>query len=359
MTTTLTKRLASLCFYGPVVAAMYFFMYAISNGRGLLGFLLVCGSLGVALMIFMKVIEIERRELKKQRKVLASYKMSVIDVDDLPTIISSDALTRVVVDEKKSRFYVWLAIDDTGVPLRKARQDMRYRFFNYAFKDLQAVAVVIDGSVYLSSEYHLNAVLSNFIHEDTEPVNRVITNAIPYDKVRKMTLLIQTNHEQYPIYPVRLYSDPYAYVEKASSDYVKTLESVQMWFDRLDSFITEMENNRAVAAVQKPTEREVSKPVQQPAVLGKLARPIEPVAEKEVVENTDVQSAEPAMNPVEKKGSSVPEYSYTSEEPEGQDIYEQPYREEEEIGGSKELSYFEQLLEKNRKQMNNPPSERK
>ena len=359
MTTTLTNRLARICFYGPVVAAMYFFVFAISNGRGLMGFFLVCGSLGAALMIFMQIIEIERRELKKQRKVLASYKMSEIDVDNLPTIISSDALTRVVVDEKKGRLYVWLAIDDTGTPLKKARQDMHYRFFNYAFKDLQAVAVVIDGSVYLSREYRLNAVLSNFIDEDTGSVNSAITNAIPNDKVRKMTLLIQTNHEQYPIYPIRLYSDPYAYVEKESADYVKTLESVQLWFDRLDSVISETENKRAVAAVQKPTEREVAKPVQQPAVLGKLAQPRELVAEQEVVENRDVQPAEPAMNLVEKKGSSVPEYSYTLEETEGHDIYEEPYREEEEIGESKELSYFEQLLEKNRKQMNNPPSERK
>lgn len=69
------------------------------------------------------------------------------------------------------------------------------------------------------------------------------------------------------------------------------LESVQLWFDRLDSVISETENKRAVAAVQKPTEREVAKPVQQPAVLGKLSQPTELVAEQEVVENRDVQPA--------------------------------------------------------------------
>ncbi|WOV87027.1 hypothetical protein QWT69_14285 [Sporosarcina oncorhynchi] len=47
------------------------------------------------------------------------------------------------------------------------------------------------------------------------------------------------------------------------------------------------------------------------------------------------------------------------EETEGHDIYEEPYRGKEKTGRGKELSYFEQLLEKNRKQMNHPPSERK
>lgn len=359
MSTEMSRRLASLCFYGPVVAGFYFITIAIFNGKGLFGFLILCVSAGAAFMLFMQVNEIEKRELKKQRKLLASFKMGEIDAEHLPTIISSDALTRVVIDEKKSRLYVWLAVDGAGVPLKKAVYTMEYRFFEYPFEDLQAVAVIIDGSVHLSREYRLNAVMSNFINEDTGSVNSVITNAIPNDKVRKMTLMIQTNNEKHPIYPIRLYSDPYAYVEKASSDYVKTLEIVKMWFDRLDAVISETERKTAVAAGKGTAQPKVAVPAGQPAVLGRLARVAEIEAEKEVVEEKDAQPAESAMNPMEKKDGSVPVYSSEVDETKRQEASEELSREEDETMGNEELSYFEQILKKNRQQMNDSPSKKK
>lgn len=374
MTTKLANRLAGIGCLLPTAAGLYFITYAIFNGKGLLGFLLTIGAVVAAIILFMQVNEVEKSALKKQRKELASFKSSEIDADDLPTIISSDALTRVVIDEGKGRLYVWMAMDDVGNRLKKAKENMHYQFFNHSFKDLEAVAVVVDGNALLSRGYRLNPGLENFIHEDTGAVNSAITNAVPNDKVRKMTLLIQMNREKNPIYPIRLYSDPYAYVEKASSDYTKTLESVKMWYDRLNAVIGESEHKRAVAAVQKKTEPEVTKPVQQPAVLGKLARTIEP----ETVDKKDVRPKEQSSamipsnppqsvvvveendnvrEPVEETATETPVYPSAKVEA-VEPVMQTESDRKAETGEEKELSYFEQLLEKNRKQMNDPPSKR-
>ena len=371
METKLTKQLTGIGCVLPTFAVFYFITFGIFGGKGLFGFFLVLLVTGFGIAILVRAKSMEERELIMQRDRLATYQMKDMDFSRLPTIISSDVLTRISADYEKGRIYLWIGVDADGTPIKKARSGMTYRFFNYALKDLKAAAVVIDGNIRLSSQRHVNPELANFIKQDTGAVETTVINAVPADKVRRMTLIIQMDNENYPFYPIRFYHEPYKYVEKASSDFIRTSENIQAWFDKLVIFI---DNTK-----QKPVpgkshvQQEVVEPSQQPAVAGNLAPGAETNTKAVDSMKEDSLPAEETRIPVKEPNPTVPIYTYTPEErqePELHEIHEEHELHEEhevheessrqeEAKEQKELSYFEQIVEKNRQQMSDPQSRRK
>ncbi|WOV87024.1 hypothetical protein QWT69_14270 [Sporosarcina oncorhynchi] len=359
METKQTKQLAGLGCLLPILAVFYFITFGIFGGKGLFGFFLILLASGAGIVILVQAKSMEDRELLKQRDKLATYQMKDLDFSRLPTIISNDVLTRVSTDYEKGRIYLWIGVDANGRPIKKAKSGMTYRFFNYALKDMKAVAVVIDGNIRLSSQRHVNPELANFIKQDTGAMETTVTNAVPPDKVRRMAIIIQMDNENYPFYPIRFYNDPFKYVEKASSDFIRTSENIQAWFDKLVTFIDNTEQK--TVPVKRPVQQEVVKPSQQPAVLGKFARVVEPETKAVEVVKEDVLLAEEMRIPFEEPNHTMPTYTYIPEqreEPEVHEVQEESSRQEE-TKEQKELSYFEQIVEKNRQQMSDPPSRRK
>lgn len=183
----------------------------------------------IGIMILGQSQIVEGRQKEKQKEVLLSLNKDLADFDKMPSLTSTDLLTRVAVDHDKQRLYIWFAEDNEGKVLQKPHLGMPYRLLNFATKDLDAIAIVEDGFI-----------LSSYGTVDDNPKRTTMgaistdLNKKPVDKVTSLALLLKLNHAKHSLFRINFYNKPYNPLVKDSPEYVAFQKESRKWYDKLE-----------------------------------------------------------------------------------------------------------------------------
>ena len=232
------------------IFAIGFSIYAFIKGFGFIGFLLSVFIFFIGLGFLGHSKTVEDRNIAKQKETLLSLNREIADVEKMPTIISSDVLTRLSIDNEHKQIYIWIAEDDNGKPLDKPKIGMRYRLLTYLFSDLIAVAVVENRSVEMSTCKSVKEPLHTFIAK-LPPIEM---SEGQKNHVKLMELVIQLADEKYRFIPIHFFNEPYNPLSKKLPRYNVLLKDMHLWYSDLEGII----NQSGTPAGQQASGREAS-----------------------------------------------------------------------------------------------------
>lgn len=232
------------------IFAIGFSIYAFIKGFGFIGFLLSVFIFFIGLGFLGHSKTVEDRNIVKQKETLLSLNREIADVEKMPTIISSDVLTRLSIDNEHKQFYIWIAEDDNGKPLIKPKTGMQYKLLTYLFSDLIAAAVVENRSVEMSTCKSVKEPLHTFISK-LPPIEM---SEGQKNHVKLMELVIQLADEKYPFIPIHFFNEPYNPLSKKLPRYNVLLKDMHMWYSDLEKII----NQSGASSEQLTSGREAS-----------------------------------------------------------------------------------------------------
>lgn len=260
---------------------------------------------------------VEGRQKEKQKEVLLSLNKDLADFDKMPSLTSTDLLSRVAVDYDKQRLYIWFAEDKEGEVLQKPYLGMPYRLLNFAIKDLDGVAIVEDGFIHSSYGTVDDIAKGTMGAISTDP------NKKPVDKVTSLALLLKMNHAKHSFFQVNFYNQPYLPLAKSSPEFETFQREARKWFAKLEMLMGD-----------------------QPE---RIPEPLQPLQDKQ----TFIQTVKAPIQTIETP--QKPESSESIESKvEKEQLTTKPLVQEE-----AELSYFDRLVAENKRQLSERRSKEK
>lgn len=297
ISTKMTQLLTGIGCLLPIFA-IGFSIYAFIKGFGFIGFLLSVFIFFIGLGFLGHSKTVEDRTIAKQKETLLSLNREIADVEKMPTIISSDVLTRLSIDNEHKQLYIWIAEDDNGKPLIKPKTGMQYKLLTYLFSDLIAAAVVENRSVEMSTCKSVKEPLHTFIAK-LPPIEM---SEVQKNHVKLMELVIQLADEKYPFIPIHFFNEPYNPLSKKLPRYNVLLKDMHMWYSDLEKII----NQSGAPAEQQTLGRTASVPIKKDVELKEVASvPINKKLDSPEIPSVqlikEIDSKEETSVPVQKK----------------------------------------------------------
>lgn len=314
-------------FIGIALLVYYFYQRSF-----LIGSILLFASFFVALAFFGFMSQIEENQKKKQRKILQKFQPDRVDFQKLISYSSYDLLSKIAVDEHQKKIYVWVPDTKKRETITKAFVGMPYTIQTYDFLDLLAIQLSEDRYPIASAQRdtHYTNFLLNKIQEDETPTDQ--TAVRPIDKVNSMELEVIINDSVNPKHVIRFYDKPYLPLRKDSPEYVALNKEFHKWSRLLTAIIRETEQD----VVDKGVKPSIGSNI--PDIPEKALN--EPVAEKMTRITMDLDPNRYAFHlSAESPPPSEENPESRQDAPEPEQLVEKP------------TSYFEQLVEKNRRQL--------
>lgn len=209
---------------------------------------------------------------------------------------------------------------------------MPYVIKTYHFSDLLAIKFIENGHQMASVQKDTH--YTNFLLNKIQKKEMIINHSThpPIDNISSMDLEIIVNDNEMPRHRLCFYHEPYRKMGKDSPEYEAFHKEFQKWFSRLKVMIYEAEQNVMEQNFEKPfvsidstiTEEAVSNPI--------------PMKKTKIM--IDIDTRQPSLHFSKKAPARSEEILDSTEDDskQGQTI-------------EKPKSYFEQLVEKNKRQL--------
>ena len=292
--------------------------------------LVIC--LVVMIFLFGFGSQLEQKQKAKQLEFMDTFVPDEFDSQRNKSFTSYDLLTKIAIDELQKKVHFWMPDPELVGDVKKAYAKMPYIIHTYNFSELLAVNLKENyrrtDSVHRDT--HFTHFVLNKLKEDD--MRKSSTAKPPVDKVSSMDLEVVVDDTTAPSHLIRFYHAPYIYIQKDSPEYIAYSRERQEWFAKL-KVIIEQQNETSVETEQ-PTAIIETPPIPEPAEEDLAARTqiVVDVDTKQyslqLHEETEVQpKANPEVIPEDKRAET------------DQDKVEKP------------LSYFEQIVEKNKRQL--------
>lgn len=328
MPSKLSNLLAGLGCLTPItgIVLLCYFLFQSSISLGVISIVV---SFVIAIIFIALGIRIEEKRKLKQLDFLQTFQPDVDDFHKLKSFTSYDLLTKIAIDDQHGKVYFWAADSDKGQNVTKAYVGMPYTIKSYNYSDILAVKFTEDHhqTAIVQRDTHFTHYLLNKVSE--EKVESKNASGPPIDKISSMDLEIIVNNNVNPRYLIRFYHSPNMRIRKDSPEYQGHYSSLQQWFTRLETIIDETEESFATSNVEQPLE------ITEPADHEDLFQEDPPNEKTQIMVDVDMKqySLDLTKDRTELNPQSIPDDpipKQTSEKP---------------------TSYFEQLIEKNKRQL--------
>ncbi|GEM_PF-5336871 len=290
---------------------------------------------GADILLFTIAMKIEERRKRKQRERLFSYEKPGTDFKRMPSVASSDLLTRIAIDFREKRLYIWTAHDDFGQPVTKPFYGMSYRLHEYDCEDVEAAALVENGETDAITAAFSTLPIERYIESGGVNTLKPSDQKTDSERVHRSALIIQVDDKVTPFHQVNFHDETTASLTRESAEYKEMRGSIQRWMNYMDELLndtypTHMKRVRMEGQDVHATEESV------PSVS----------SGQEAVSETD------PSNSVENTGPAVPQSEGQQSVPLQPAVSVEPVpAEPAEPNEPKEPSYFEKILEENKRMM--------
>ncbi|MCG7346473.1 hypothetical protein MHZ92_20420 [Sporosarcina sp. ACRSL] len=295
----------------------------------------MAGIVSLVICLFVMLVGVgigsllEQKQKEKQLAFLHTFQPDQFDFQKQKSYTSYDLLTKIALDEQRKKLHIWMPDPKKVGITNKAYIRMPYIINTYNYSDILAVNLKEDyertDSVHRDTDF--THFILNQLKEDD--IVKSKTTKPQVDKVSSMDLELIVDDKASPSHLIRFYYAPYIYIRKDSPEYEAYNKERQEWFTKLKG-IVEQQNDTAVS-IERPIE------TMEPPVL------IEP-SDEDLTEKTQI------LVEVETSQYSLQlhEEIEDTSEPAPEVVQVEP---QQEVAAEKPLSYFEQLIEKNRRQL--------
>ncbi|WP_252502151.1 hypothetical protein [Sporosarcina sp. Marseille-Q4943] len=311
--------------FGFILLGYFFF-----NRSFLLGIVALVVSFLAGFIVFGIVSEVEDKRKVKQKEFLRTFKPAHFDSDKHKSFTSEDLLSKIAIDEQQEIVYLWTPHSKKGEIVTRAYPRMPYIINAYDYSDILAINLKFDNHQTASVQrntHYTNFFLNKIKEEDAANSD---ANNQSVDRIRSMDLEIIVDDHTKPRHLIRFNPDPTTYLSKDSLEYYEYLNKRQEWFTKLQ-FIIEQKSD-----VAQKNER--------PIETGAPSLCAAPTNEFPVEIKTRILIAD-----------DTKQYSLLLHEESEDTIEVSPEIEQidtqHEQAVEKPMSYFEQLVEKNRRQL--------
>ncbi|MCM3744006.1 hypothetical protein M3193_07595 [Sporosarcina luteola] len=311
--------------FGLILLGYFFYNRSFMLG---IGALVLCFLAGVLVLVIVSQVEDKRK--KTQTEFLQTFQPDQFNSNRHKSFTSDDLLSKIALDEQREKIYLWMPDLYKDVKVTKAYMNMPYIIKTYNYSDILAVNLKEDNyeTASFQRDTHFANFLVNKVKEEEaaagSPANQ------PIDKITSMDLEIIVDDNTNPRHLIRFYYAPYTPLRKDSLGYAAHVKERQEWFTRLKTIIEQQ--NAATQEVESPI-----KTLESPIHAG-TSRPVAMQKETRLTVEVDMDRYAMSLHDhTEKNAEENPEINVA-----------EPQHEQEIV---KPTSYFEQLLEKNRRQL--------
>ena len=317
-----------------IIIGVAVFIYLLINQSFLSGFIYLGISIVIMCILAVIITNMEDKRKAKQKHLLSTSQPNVGNYHDTKSYVAYDLLSKVALDEKNERIYFWVPENPEVQTIKDTSYGMPYRIFDYPYSALLSAQIIEDSASIstLSRQSQSARILLNGL----EQTNDIQPNKPSNDEhINSMELKLILKHQVRPIHVVRFYSDININLNKNSPEYRKVQSEIEQWFTILRFIIIETDQKEGyfhahedetkqpqIINESKFEKDEVS--VQYPIhdeskafVKAQLLSVLDQVIYKKIVEYSSLKKVVDSPLPIEKP-----------------------------------ISYFDDLIEKNRKQLN-------
>lgn len=309
--------------FGFVLLGYFFF-----NRSFMFGAVAVIVSIVVGLALLGSASFIEEKQKAKQLEFLNTFQPAQFDFHRHKSFPSYDLLAKIAIDEQQENVYLWTPNLKKQGYVTKAYAGMSYIINTYSYSDILAINLIEDNyqSDSVQRDTHFTQFLLNKLKQEEFTISNAEKPSI--DKISSLDLEIIVDDSAKPKHLIRFYHAPHLRIRKDSPEYEAYFKERQYWFTKLKGII---EKQNAVAHHVEP--------------------PIEPITPSVHVESSDADvTTEKTQITVE---VATNQYSLHLHEENALEETSEIKKVESQLeqNTEKPKSYFEQLLEKNRRQL--------
>lgn len=328
----MSSKLAGL-FYGmgclvPIsgfVLLGYFFFHR----SFMVGSIAIVVSIVAGIILLGSASFIEEKQKAKQLEFLNTFQPGQFDFHKNKSFPSYDLLAKIAIDEQRENVYLWTPDLKKQKHVTKAYAGMPYIINTYSYSDMLAVNLKEDNyqTDSVQRDTHFTQFLLNKLKQEESARSRAEKPAI--DKISSLDLEIIVDDNAKSKHLIRFYHAPHLQIRKDSPEYEAHFKERQFWFTKLKGIIEQQ--NDAAHPVEPPTERTIAPSIHvespgQDAATEKTQITVEVATNRY---SLNVHEENTLEDPTEIKKAD-PQLEQNTEKPK---------------------SYFEQLLEKNRRQL--------
>lgn len=304
--------------------------YLFYNRSFVLGIVALVVCILAGLLILGTAQQAEDKRKKTQMEFLQTFQPPQFDVTKHKSFSSYDLLSKIAIDDQHKKVHLWMPDTKRGIKVTKAYPNMPYNIRTYNFSDILAINLKEDNfeTESIQRDTHFTNFLLNKLKEEAPATGNPTSQ--PVDKITSMDLEIIVDDNANPRHLIRFYYAPYTPLRKDSLEYEAHVKERNEWFTKLKTII-EQQNDHAPKA-ESPLEMDKS-PIQ-----AATSDPAETQEKTRITMEVDMDRYTLSFHDDPKDTSEViPEI--TQDAPRQEQDTEKP------------KSYFEQLLEKNRRQL--------
>lgn len=311
--------------FGFVLLGYFFYNRSFMLGIGALVVFFLAGILLLGI-----VQQVEDKRKKTQLEFIQTFQPDQFDSNRHKSYTSYDLLSKIALDEKREKIYLWMPDLKKGVKVTKAYINMPYIIKTYNYSDVLAVNLKEDNyeTASVKRDTHFTNFLLNKVKEEEAATGSPVSQ--PVDKITSMDLEIIVDDNTNPKHLIRFYYAPYTPLRKDTLGYAAHVKERQEWFTRLKTIIEQP--NVVAQEVERP-----NKTIESPIFVGTS----EPVATQEktrITMEVDMDRYS-LLSHVHSEDNAEDNLEINKADPQHEQDIEKP------------TSYFEQLLEKNRRQL--------
>lgn len=243
MPTKLSNFLMGIgCF--SLVVGIGFFFYFLINKSILSAFLYVISSLLILIIFASFSAATENKRKEQQKKLISTFQPNDKDFQETQSFISFDLLSKLTMDEKYKRIYLWAPENKDIQMLKNIYYGMPYQLFNYEYSDILAIELLEDNT--LISAISRRSESAFFLLDGLQTIQEKAPEEPSIKKVHTIELKIIVNDRVKPIHIIRFYSDPTTSLQKGSAEYHKVQNDVEHWVTVLNLIIKEADKEEGV-----------------------------------------------------------------------------------------------------------------
>ncbi|MCM3636674.1 hypothetical protein M3152_02995 [Sporosarcina luteola] len=311
--------------FGIVLLGYFFYNRSFLLGIGALVVFFLVG-----ILLFGIVHQVEDKRKKSQLEFLQTFQPDQFDANRHKSFTSYDLLSKIALDKQREKIYLWMPELKKDVKVTKAYINMPYVIKTYSYSDILAVNLKEDNyeTASVQRDTHYTNFLLNKLKEEEAATGSPTSQ--PVDKITSMDLEIIVDDSTNPKHLIRFYHAPYTPLRKDTLEYAAHVKERQEWFTRLKTIIEQP--NVVAQEIDRPIET-----IESPILTGTL----EPVVTQE---NTRITME------VDMDRYTLSSHNHSEDNAE-ENLKINKTDPQHEQNNEKPTSYFEQLLEKNRRQL--------
>lgn len=188
---------------------------------------------------------IESKKKAQQQNFLLALKPDSDHFHDSLSYIADDLRTKITIDNKNDRLFIWLPEDPNVKTINDVKLGMTYKVHTYSHTDILAIQQIED-DVCLTKRARKSSSAKFWLTETPAFTDVSTTQPASKSEVNTISLVILVRDKAYPIHRIHFYTNPSKNLQKNTDEYKQIQTDLQQWLTAFDFMMKEADQKEGV-----------------------------------------------------------------------------------------------------------------